>query len=403
MRKHVMMILMAGVLVVSSVTNVFATQQQINDAKKQKEAAQSKLNSIQNDIENIESSQEEVQAEIEEIDSQLVDLLLTVNLINSDIQDKEQQIIIAEDEYVQAQETEEAQRIAMNKRIKFMYEKGDSSYMELFLQSQSIAELINKVDYIEKLYEYDRELLLNYQEAKEMVHQKKLELENEKAELEEIQADYMEQSENLKALIAEKQATVEDFATQLSKAKKKASSYQAEIKAQTAQIKKLEAEEAARKKAEEEARKKAEAEAKKKKSSEQQASSSSDKSNSGGNKITVEGSGLGVEIANYASQFVGNPYVAGGTSLTNGADCSGFTMAVYQHFGISIPRNSSAQAVGGREVSYAEAQPGDIIYYGGHVGIYMGNGMIVHASTPSTGIKYSNALYRSIITVRRYT
>ena len=112
-------------------------------------------------------------------------------------------------------------------------------------------------------------------------------------------------------------------------------------------------------------------------------------------------SAKGKEIANFACNYVGNPYVAGGTSLTNGADCSGFVYAVYKNFGYSLPRNSYSQSTYGREVSYSEAQPGDIIYYGGHVGIYIGGGQIVHASTPATGIKISNALYRSIITVRR--
>ena len=126
-------------------------------------------------------------------------------------------------------------------------------------------------------------------------------------------------------------------------------------------------------------------------------SSESSSSSSGGGG----GSARGQEIANFACQFVGNPYVAGGTSLTEGCDCSGFTSAVYSNFGISLPRTSGSQAGYGREVSYSEAAPGDIIYYGGHVGIYIGNGLIVHASTPATGIKITNALYRSIISVRR--
>ena len=109
---------------------------------------------------------------------------------------------------------------------------------------------------------------------------------------------------------------------------------------------------------------------------------------------TVVGSGSGSSSGNavvsFASQFVGNPYVYGGTSLTNGADCSGFVMSVYANFGVSLPHSSSAMRSVGYEVSLADAQPGDIICYSGHVAIYCGNNTIVHASTAATGIKYTS-------------
>ena len=113
-------------------------------------------------------------------------------------------------------------------------------------------------------------------------------------------------------------------------------------------------------------------------------------------------SGAGSSVVDYATQFVGNPYVWGGTSLTNGADCSGFVQSVYANFGVSLPRTSYEQQNAGTEVSYADAQPGDLICYGGHVAIYMGNGRIVHASNSVDGIKISdNAAYRTIVSVRR--
>ena len=113
-------------------------------------------------------------------------------------------------------------------------------------------------------------------------------------------------------------------------------------------------------------------------------------------------SGSGSSVVDYATQFVGNPYVWGGTSLTNGADCSGFVQSVYNKFGVSLPRTSYEQQNAGREVSYSEAQPGDLICYGGHVAIYMGDGKIVHASNSRDGIKISdNAAYRTILSVRR--
>ena len=114
------------------------------------------------------------------------------------------------------------------------------------------------------------------------------------------------------------------------------------------------------------------------------------------------GSSSGNAVVSYASQFVGNPYVYGGTSLTNGTDCSGFVMGVYAHFGVGLPHSSSAMRSMGYGVSLADAQPGDIICYSGHVGIYCGNNTIVHASTAATGIKYTSpANYKPILAVRR--
>lgn len=147
------------------------------------------------------------------------------------------------------------------------------------------------------------------------------------------------------------------------------------------------------------AQKKAEAQAKKAEKSE-------------ANQATIEaarntaassgGSEMGKAVIDYATQFVGNPYVYGGSSLTNGTDCSGFVMSVYSNFGVSLPHSSSALRSKGYDVGGLQnAQPGDIVCYSGHVGLYVGNGQIVHASTSKTGIIVSSATYRNILTVRR--
>lgn len=376
----------------------------ISELKQQQKETQQQLDAANSNISSLTEQKKGITAEIEALDDELVEVMASVSILEDEIEDikvrisdKEEEIAVKTAEYEEAKATEEAQYEAMKKRIKFMYECGDYTYVQLLVEAKGLSDLVNKTEYVEKLYEYDRKMLVKYQEAKQAVADAKAVLEQEQEELKEEEEELQvslneldEEKEALNTLLDQKKAEEESYETAISKAKQEAAAYKAKIKQQNNEIRKMEAEEAARKAA---------AEAKN--------SSSTGKKN---NKSNVDsdsvisssgGSATGKQIASYACKYVGNPYVSGGTSLTNGCDCSGFTYAVYQAFGYSLPRTSTSQRSAGVGVNYSEAQPGDIICYAGHVAIYIGNGQIVHASTPSTGIKYGYATYKEILAVRR--
>ncbi len=416
-----------------------ALEKQQDAIESQKEESQSGLNNANANISDIQSEQAEINEGLKAANEELVGLLASIDLIQADIADTEEKIVETQKEYDEAKLQEETLYDAMKLRIKYMYEKGDLSYAELLLQAQSFNDLLNKAGYAESLYEYDRNKLNEYIEAKNAAEAYGEELADAKAELETSEYELQEQQEYTEQVIADYKKQYANFDIQLVKAKQEAAIYTAHLQQQTAQIRDLqakidekekevkdtakaaeaaaskEAEELAKKKAEEEAAKLAAANASsadnedntlasagKSESSSESSSSSSAASSTSQSAPAPSGSATGQNIANYACQFVGNPYVAGGTSLTNGADCSGFVYAVYKAFGITVPRSSYSQATYGREVSYDSAQAGDVIYYGGHVAIYLGGGRIVHASTARTGIKYENATYRTILTIRRF-
>ena len=391
-------------------------EQKKKEADEKKKQEQEKYDNASGRVDTIQSDVDEIAGEIDEIDAALVETLASVELIEEDIADKEEQIEVTTAEYEAAKATEEEQYEAMKLRVKFMYEKGDTTYLQLLLESSGFSDMINKVEYIEKLYEYDRTLLAEYVAARTAAQELKDKLEEEKAELEAQQHELEEEKESLEIILAEKQQTYDNYEVQLAQAKQEAAVYKANIKKQNDEIKKLEAATAAKqseidaaKKAEEEARKAQELALQKQAQESGSSSGSSSSSSSSGSKsssyasaASYSGSGSkGQQIANYACQFIGNPYVPGGTSLTEGADCSGFVWRVYKDFGYSVPRTSYSLRSYGTEVSYSDAQPGDVVCYAGHVGLYIGNGQIVHASTQKTGIKITNATYKEILSVRR--
>ena len=400
--KRRLYVILAFILCLSVVEPISATT--ISDLKEDVKKSQSQLKKAQQKISDTEEAQEGVGEEIDQMDEELVGLLRDIELIEDAIEEKEEEIAATQIEYEAAVDEKDEQYESMKIRIQFMYEKGDSSYLHIFFGSGNMGDMVNRANYVEELYDYDRRLLGEYEDTVQRVAQLQDRLEEDKSELETSKTELQEGQEYLEQMLAEKRTEYENYGVMLTKAKQEAATYTARIKQETAQIKKLEEEE--RKRREEEERKRKEEEERRRKEQEalmaEEGGENSESDEEEAPKAVVSGgSGKGADIANYACKFIGNPYVAGGTSLTNGADCSGFVMAVYKNFGINLPRSSYSQSTVGRGVSYSEAQPGDVIYYGGHVGIYIGNGQIVHASTERTGIKITSATYRSIITVRR--
>ena len=404
MRKKFTSLILILILALSTTHTAYATsvsdlQKQRQEKENEKKGTQGQLDSLNDQINDLSGEKEDVEAQISGLTSQIAEIMASVSLLEDEIADTEEQIKQAQKDYDAAKEKEDAQYRAMKKRIQYLYEKGETSYIELLMAAKSWSDMLNKAEYVQEIYTYDRNMLDDYAATVKQVAALKESLEEQKSELQAAEYELEQEKASLQESLDEQKAIAADYDVQLAKAKQEAAAYKAKIKQQNAEIQKLASAEQA-KKAEEEAKRKA---AEQKNNSSSKNSSGTAPPSAGGSKTVPPkmGSGTGSDIAQYACQFVGNPYVPGGTSLTNGADCSGFTQSVYRVYGYSLPRNSSSQRSAGREVSYEEAQPGDLICYAGHVAIYLGNGRIVHASSVKTGIKYGYATYKPILSVRR--
>ena len=397
--------------------------------KQQNQKDQDRLEDIDDQVNELEGEQEGIDAEIETLSNEIAQIMASISLLEEEIEAKKAQIEQAKIDLEEAQKVERKQYEAMKIRVKAMYESGETSVLDIIFSASSMQDMLNKADYVEKMHEYDKKVFVNYQIARQNVEDLKETLEIEESELEAVQEGLEEERASVEEARSELEAISADYAVQISKAKQQAEIYKTQIKQRNAQIKKIEEEE--RRKAEEERKRKEEEERRRKEEEERRRKEEEAKKNNNNNnantaqnnnnedrdsapanenasKVTAgkdtvassSGSAKGKEVANYACGFVGNPYVYGGTSLTNGADCSGFVMSVYAAFGVGLPHSSSAlQGVG---YGVSDMQPGDIICYSGHVGIYIGNNTIVHASTPEGGIKYTSPVnYRPIVAIRR--
>ncbi|MDD3277509.1 MAG: NlpC/P60 family protein [Lachnospiraceae bacterium] len=434
MKKKVLALSLAIIVGCAPMMTVHADT--IEGLQQQQQETSAKLNNTESQINDLEDQKNELTGEIDTLDAQLIETIASINSLKESIANKQVEIDETNVQLQAAQADKDSQYAAMKKRIQYIYEKGgDIGWATMLLENGNISDFLSNAENTQKLYDYDKKALEAYVAVVQQVTDLGNQLATEKSDLEGMEAEQESQQQSLEVLIEEKKATCSDYEVQIAAAEHVAAQYQDLIQQQNAKIQELveEQQRAAAAAAAAEAARQAEAQAQaaaqqQAEAERQQAASnnnssnndySDNNSNNNNSNPTPEtpsytppveeivsppsgNSSLGQSVIDYACQFVGNPYVWGGTSLTNGADCSGFVMSVYAHFGYSLPRTSASQRSAGRGVSYSEAQPGDLICYDGHVALYMGGGAIVHASDEKSGIKISgNAAYRPILSVRR--
>ena len=386
----VLVFVLAGSLTAGAcaVPNVYAK----TEAEKKRDAYKKKLREKNGDIANIKDSQSDVKDSISVAAAKMKTLLSKQEQLKSDIKDKQNEVEQANKKLEEAKEEEQKQYDAMKLRIQYLYENStDNSIWSAILESNGLSDMLNRIEYATDLYKSDRELMTSYQNAVKKVEDWTMQLADEMDSLLALQDKYQTQQGELKTLMAKLEKQKDAYAQQLAEAQKQAQDYKKTISKQEAIIR---AQEAAAARAN---------------------ANTYDGGGTGASGGIASDSYLkdpdrnpsqttnvgGADIVAYAQQFVGNPYVWGGNSLTNGVDCSGFVHQVYAHFGISTPRYSQAFKSVGQPVSYQNIQAGDVVVYPGHVAIYIGNGNIVEAQSTRAGITNSRPVNCHTITAIR--
>lgn len=392
----------------SGLEKVYAKTQKQKDAEKKKSQAEQNLKDKKNEINGLKDQQQTTADDIKNKSAKLDEILAAQKKLQADITSKQAEIEQNQKDLAAAQEKQQEQYDAMKKRIQFMYENSaEDNIWTAIIESNGITDMLNRIEYVSDVYDSDRALMDSYQAAVEQVKEIGTKLDNDMNELTAMQDDYEKQQSDVEAAIVALENQKEQYASQIAQAQQQAENYQNIITAQGKIIQEQEAAAAAAAAAA--------ARANSSSSSGSSGSSSYDGGGAGkggsiasdyaagGGKNPSASTGVsGSSVVSYAMQFVGNPYVWAGNSLTNGVDCSGFVHEVYAHFGISTPRYSQAFKSVGQAVSFDNIQPGDVVVYPGHVAIYAGGGVIVEAQSTKAGITANRSVQcHTILAIRR--
>ena len=385
----------------SGLEKVYAKTQKQKDAEKKKSQAEQDLKDKKNEINGLKDQQQITADDIKNKSAKLDEILAAQKKLQTDITSKQAEIEQNQKDLAAAQEKQQEQYDAMKKRIQFMYENSaEDNIWTAIIESNGITDMLNRIEYVSDVYDSDRALMDSYQAAVEQVKEIGTKLDNDMNELTAMQDDYEKQQADVEAAIVALENQKEQYASQIAQAQQQAENYQNIITAQGKIIQEQEAAAAAA----------AAARANSSSSSPSYDGGGAGKGGSiasdyaaGGGKNPGASTGVsGSSVVSYAMQFVGNPYVWAGNSLTNGVDCSGFVHEVYAHFGISTPRYSQAFKSVGQAVSFDNIQPGDVVVYPGHVAIYAGGGVIVEAQSTKAGITANRSVQcHTILAIRR--